>query len=106
MTELAQPQAGAPADVGGETSVSSDHAPSFSELVYAHFDWWHSLREHRSGRAATTAYRRTLHEFEQAHGRIVHAYWCSHLESAVALTEQRRGLRGHRRQLNFHRESD
>lgn len=106
MTELAQPLAGAPADAGGETSVSSDDAPSFSELVYAHFDWWHSLREQRSARAATAAYRRTLKDFEQVHGRIVQAYWCSHLESAVALTERRCGLQGNRRQLNFYRESD
>jgi hypothetical protein len=106
MTELAQPMAAAPVDAGGETSVSSDDAPSFSELVYAHFDWWHTLREHRSARSANATYRRTLREFEQAHGRIVQAYWCSHLESAVALTERNRGLRGHRRQLNFYRESD
>jgi hypothetical protein len=106
MTELAQPLAGAPTDAGGETTVSSDDAPSFSELVYAHFDWWHALREHRSARATTATYRRTLREFEQVHGRVVHAYWCSHLESAVALTERTRGVQGHRRQLNFFRESD
>jgi len=106
MTELAQPLAGAPADVGGETTVSSDDAPSFSELVYAHFDWWHALREHRSARSANATYRRMLHQFEQVHGRIVHAYWCSHLESAVALTERNIGVQGRRRQLNFYRESD
>jgi hypothetical protein len=106
MTELAQPLAGAPADAGGETSVSSDDAPSFSELVYAHFDWWHALREHRSARSANAAYRRLLREFEHVHGRIVQAYWCSHLESAVALTERTSGVRGHRKQLHFYRESD
>jgi hypothetical protein len=106
MTDLAQPLAAAPAGSGGETSVASDDAPSFSELVYVHFDWWHALREHRSVRTTNAAYRKTLKEFEQVHGRIVQAYWCSHLESAVALTERSRGLQGRRKQLNFYRESD
>jgi hypothetical protein len=106
MTDLAQPLAGAPADAGGETTVSSDDAPSFSELVYAHFDWWHTLHARRSGRAANATYRKLLHEFEQEHGRIVHAYWCSQLESAVALTERSVGVGGRRKHLNFYRESD
>jgi len=106
MTDLAQPLAAAPADAGGETSVASDNAPSFSELVYAHFDWWHALREHRSVRSTTAAYRKTLKEFEDEHGHIVHAYWCSHLESAVALTERGVGVQGRRKQLSFYRESD
>ena len=34
----------------------------------------------------------------------MHAFWCSHIESAVALTERR--TRWRRSQLSFHRESD
>jgi hypothetical protein len=78
--------------------------PSFTELVYAHFAWWCALR---SGSAETTepAYRDALRRFEHGHGRIVKSYWCSELESAVALTEQTRRF-PLRSTLTFHRESD
>src|SRR5262249_56302434 len=53
--------------------------------------------------------RRTLDRFERLHGRIVNAYWCSNVESAVALTERPRprilGLLLQPR-LDFHRVSD
>ena len=60
MAELAEPLAAAPAETAGESSVGSVDAPSFSELVYAHFDWWRAIRERRPSDAATSTYRRDL----------------------------------------------
>jgi hypothetical protein len=55
----------------------------FAELVHAHYRW----RRARTG-ANEVAYRECLRAFEAEHGRIVNAYWCSNVESAVALTEK------------------
>jgi len=82
----------------------SPATPSFPELVYAHFAWWHALRGHGDAGLATAAYRDALAHFGRQHGEIVNSYWCSHVESAVALTEQRRRMRVPR--LRFHRETD
>jgi len=106
MAELASPLAAAPDQTAGETTVGSDAAPSFSELVYAHFDWWRAIRDRRRSDAASSTYRETLQRFEQRHGRILQAYWCSHLESAVALTELQRRFPRRAKQLGFYRESD
>jgi hypothetical protein len=74
--------------------------------VYAHHGWW---RSHQSGTpdpAAEATYDEVLSAFEAHSGQIVRAYWCSEIESAVALTERRRlgGLRSPA--FGFHRESD
>jgi hypothetical protein len=106
MAELAAPLAAAPVETAGERSVGSIDAPSFSELVYAHFDWWRAIRERRPSDAATNTYRETLRRFEQTHGRITQAYWCSHLESAIALTELPRRFPWLRTRLGLYRESD
>ena len=96
MAELAEPLAAAPAETAGESSVGSVDAPSFSELVYAHFDWWRAIRERRPSDAATSNLpMSTLRRFEQqSTGEILQAYWCTHLESAVALTERPQGFPG------------
>ncbi len=108
MTELIQPLS----DVGPVRHVpaqprASARPPSFSELVYAHHDWRHA--RHAVGApdpAAAAAYDSLLSAFEEGHGQIVRAYWCSHLESAVALTERKR-LGGLLTPVfGFHRESD
>ena len=78
--------------------------PSFTELVYAHFSWWGALRNGGAG-AGEAIYRDSLRRFEHLHGRIVKSYWCSDLESAVALTELKRKF-PLRSTLTFHRESD
>ena len=44
--------------------------------------------------------------FEARHGEIVSAYWCSHVESAVALTHKKRTLPWATPTSEFHRESD
>jgi hypothetical protein len=98
MTELVQPLAAAPAE-----ATAPQHAPTFTELVYAHFGWWHALQ---AGREPDTRFPRLRALFEQHQGQIVHAFWCSHVESAVALTQVPRHHRWSRRRLAFHRESD
>jgi hypothetical protein len=57
---------------------------TFPELVYAHFDW------RRGAAGAVERYQRTVEAFERQHGPIVNSYWCSEVESAVALTAKPR----------------
>jgi hypothetical protein len=80
--------------------------PTFTELVYAHHDWWKAREAGTLDPAATAAYDSVLSAFEARHGQIVRAYWCSHVESAVALTARKRlgGLVSP--DYGFHRESD
>ena len=102
MTELIEPLA---APVPHEEMVAADHVPSFTELVYAHFAWWRALRSGAPGKAGSV-YQDVLGRFEESRGRLLHSYWCSEFESAVALTEVPRRHRWQRRRLGFHRESD
>ncbi len=108
MTELAPPLSAAPAEeVSVETEPSTDaHAVSFSELVFAHFSWWQNRTQAVVDPSLAGRYDDARRAFEKRHGEIISAYWCSHVESAVAVTEKR----GLHRWLNptwgFHRESD
>src|SRR4051812_36292110 len=105
VTELVQPLAAAPTEP--EAPHRQEQPPSFTELVYAHFTWWRAMHEEGGVRTHTgTPYHRVRARFEEHHGRVVHAYWCSDVESAVALTERPRLRWWHRRRLDFHRESD
>jgi hypothetical protein len=109
VTELIQPLAAvdAPREQAHAAGKHPSHVPSFSELIYAHFEWAQQLRQ--SGGAAdhvASVYPEVLRRFEGERGRIVHAYWCSEKESAVALTESPRRHRFQRRRFGFHRESD
>jgi hypothetical protein len=107
MTELIQPLS----DVGPVRHVpaqprTSAHPPSFSELVYAHHDWWRSRQAGTLDAAAAEAYDSVRAAFQESHGEIVRAYWCSHVQSAVALTEKKR-LHGRLApSFGFHRETD
>ena len=108
MTELSQPLTAAPRAraEGARRLRRGGHAVSFSELVYAHLDWWRARRDHTLDGKKQAAYDEALEAFERHHGRIVASYWCSEVESAVALTERRR-LRGLLTPVfAFHRESD
>ena len=94
----------------GEPPIAALGTPppvTFPELVYAHQRWRRSLRG-PNGDAAETAFHDAVARFEEQHGRIVHAYWCSRIESAVALTERpvARLLRTATPRLKFHRASD
>jgi hypothetical protein len=107
MTELIQPLS----DVGPVRHVpaqsrASGHPPSFTELVYAHYDWWRSRQAGTPDAAAAAAYDSVRTAFQASHGEIIRSYWCSHVESAVALTERKRlgGLLAP--SLGFHRETD
>jgi hypothetical protein len=108
VTELTHPTPSAPAKASVRLAdpVPAGRAPTFSELVYAHFAWWRACRKDAADAATTAAYHDTLAAFERRHGEIVSAYWCSRVESAVALTHKRRKLPGVRPISTFHRESD
>jgi hypothetical protein len=101
VTELIQPLVAEP----GAAGRTAPPAPTFAELVYAHFRWWRSLRtdgaEPDDGR-----YESLRARFEREHGRILHVFWSSHVESAVALVERSRAHRWQRREFAFYRESD
>jgi hypothetical protein len=108
VTELTQPLHAAPAEaVTVVAQPDSDaHAVSFSELVYAHYDWWRTRQSGASDEEALRVYDATRVAFERRHGEIVTVYWCSNVESAVALTEKKR-LRGRLSPAwGFHRETD
>jgi hypothetical protein len=108
MTEIAQPLVSTSAETVTvvEQPETDVHAVSFSELVYAHFDWWHNRREGVDDETAARKYDACRVAFEKRHGEIVRAYWCANVASAVALTEKKR-LGGHRAPIwGFHRETD
>jgi hypothetical protein len=108
MTEMTQPLVGAPSETitVAAQPVSDTHAVTFSEVVYAHFNWWHHREGARRNAHAAQAFDDARIAFEKRHGELVNAYWCSHIESAVALTQKKR-LRGALGPLwGFHRETD
>jgi hypothetical protein len=107
VTEVLQPLATptATSTRPARKAPSHAHEPSFTELVYAHFSWWGELRNGGPGDAAS-AYHEMLGKFERRHGRLVYSFWCTHLESAVALTEQPGRLPWQHSSWSFHRESD
>ena len=84
-----------------------EHDPSFTELVYAHYDWWRATHDKAGdGQQETAAYRDVLHRFEATQGHLVNSYWCSHLESAVALSGRPPKHRWQHHRYGFHRASD
>ncbi|MEA2150245.1 MAG: hypothetical protein QOD69_2075 [Solirubrobacteraceae bacterium] len=110
----------APPEVDMPSTESPHHAlhprrVSFPDLVRVHFRWRRSVN---ADSAATEderdelqrEYQETLRHFEHEHGEIVSAYWCSDVESAVALTAGRPRTGWLRRLLavspKFHRVSD
>jgi hypothetical protein len=108
MTEMTQPLVRAPSETitVAAQPVSDTHAVTFSEVVYAHFNWWHHREGARRNAHAAQAFDDARVAFEKRHGELVNAYWCSHIESAVALTQKKR-LRGALGPLwGFHRETD
>jgi hypothetical protein len=110
LSELTHPLAAqashAPAAAHAAARGKSRRVPSFTELVYAHFAWWRELNESGAPGHASATYRQVLEEFEQRHGEVVSAYWCSEVESGAVLTEKKRGLPWMTPASTFHRESD
>jgi hypothetical protein len=110
MTETTQSLASVPRET--PTAVSpvatpvASHVPSFPELVYAHFDWWREVRSGQLTDATRLRYEAAHAAFQAAHGEIVKAYWCSHIESAVVMTQKKRRFPWSNPSCGFHRESD
>ena len=77
---------------------------TFTELVYAHHGWRSAPHGGGPGEAEDLYFHK-LQLFQALHGDVVDAYWCSHIESAVALTEQPRRF-PLRPRIGFHRETD
>src|SRR5689334_16570422 len=68
---------------------------SFPELVWLHQLRQDELKRHRQDPyegPAELRYRSAVERFEQEHGPIVEAYWCTEEASAVAVTLRRRPL--------------
>lgn len=108
MTELIEPisDVSPVRQVEAKSRVGAGRPPSFTELVYAHHDWWKARRAGTLDPRAEAAYEEVRAAFEARHGQIIRAYWCSEVESAVALTQRKR-LRGLiSPDYGFHRESD
>jgi hypothetical protein len=106
VTEYTQPLAATSTEKKSVVARAGGHHVTFSELVYAHFDWWRGLRGDSLEEPAVSTYHRALGGFERRYGEIISAYWCSQVESAVALTQQRRRFPWARSYTTFHRESD
>lgn len=83
-----------------------DGRVTFSELVWLHWSWQREVQEGSPGEAdAKATYLKALKRFEDEHGVIDDAYWCSNPPSAVALTRKTEGI-GRRERFRFHRETD
>jgi hypothetical protein len=111
LTDPAVPLAEDAAPNGAEPSLPGCPAKvSFPELVLAHHDWRKAVARGRPSGALERAYCAKLERFEEEHGRIVNAYWCLNVPSAVALTARPRPrlLRwlGFRPTHVFHRVTD
>ena len=71
--------------------AAPDRRVTFPDLVRIHFRWRKCAarrvaRDRRRARAARRDYHEALARFEDEHGRLISAYWCAEVESAVALT--------------------
>ena len=96
-----------------------DDAPerrvTFPDLVRIHFRWRQAVRfESTASDEERARFDREYHEaldcFEEEHGKLINAYWCADVESAVALTAGKPNSGWLRRLLSvaprFHRVSD
>jgi hypothetical protein len=109
LSELSHPtaaQASESAVSPGRRGKDVAHAPSFTELVYAHFAWWRNRSNPAANGNAAAAYHDVLARYERHNGKVISAYWCSEIESAAALTEKKRRIRWATPVATFHRETD
>lgn len=99
--------------------LMSEDAPkrrvTFPDLVRIHFRWRQAVCYDSSVSEAERAkldreYHEALECFEEEHGKLINAYWCAEVESAVALTAGKPSSGWIRRLLSvsprFHRVSD
>jgi len=108
VTELTQPLAAAPAEPTRRVSeaVAPRQPVTFAELVHARFAWWHAYRNNALDPSIVEAYQHVREGFEGRHGEIVRAYWSSHVESGVVLTQKKRVIPWARPIPSLHRETD
>jgi len=108
VTELTQPLAAAPTETiaAVPAQVVESHSTSFSELIYARFEWWREQRRDEVRGSIKTAYDAAVAAFERRQGEIVSAYWCAHVESAVVLTRKKPSFPWSTPIYSFYRESD
>ena len=103
MKDTVMPQPGNGEGPGSPPCVPTTVA--FADVVRAHAKWRSRVdRGGKDAREANDEYCRLLERFEGEYGKIVNAYWCSKVESAVALTARPRRFR--RPHMSFHRVSD
>jgi hypothetical protein len=107
MTEAALSQPGT-AISEREDAQAAVAAPSFPDVVWAHYEW---DAQRRAGGDVDPAlkqrYRRTLAEFQQQHGELVSVYWSRADASAVGLTVKALGpLSFGDAKVEFHRATD
>jgi hypothetical protein len=82
---------------------------SFPELTLAHYEWRRAIAAGRLDTELEKAYCMKLDRFERDNGRIISAYWCLDVPSAVVLTERPRARVVRwllRPKLCFHRVTD
>src|SRR5437764_708624 len=107
MTEMTQSLASVPSEAQTlGTSARRARVTSFPELVYAHFDWWRETREGTLTESTKVRYEEAHAAFQATHGEVIKAYWCSHIESAVVMTEKPGRFPWTSPRCGFHRESD
>ena len=104
--------------MAGKTPILDDEPQrrvTFPDLVRIHFRWRQALRYDSDVSEEERArldreYHEALDIFEDEHGKLVNAYWCADVESAVALTAGKPNTGWIRRVLSvsprFHRVSD
>jgi hypothetical protein len=104
--------------MAGQPTISApapDRRVTFPDLVRIHFRWRKALRDDSgAGEEERATLDRAYHEalagFEDEYGKMINAYWCADIESAVALTAGKPNNSRLRRLLSvsprFHRVSD
>lgn len=101
----AAPSPGAPRSRQGALGDGDDGPISFSELVWAHWQWERPLHTGNAVEPAIEAtYRHKLRKFEAQEGKIEVVYWSTTEASAIALTVKRRF--GQYPVARFHRATD
>ena len=108
MSELthplaAQPQAPPSRRSGGRTRRTRRRSPSSSTRISPGGSA--TAARPANGNDATSL-PRDAHALRARHGEVVSAYWCTHVESAAALTERKRRVSWATPVSTFHRESD
>ncbi len=105
MTEAAISHRGTVAE--REAAPAAVAAPSFPDVVWAHYEWDAQRRNGTVDPQLEERYRRTLAEFEREYGELVSVYWSRADASAVGVTVKPRGpFHFADNEVRFHRATD